>query len=191
MTRRTKKNSSVKLGVTVGVALLAFVYFVSRGRKPAVESEHASLLPETSDTSALESAAHTTAAETNIITLAPPSEVRSGIRIPNQGANKPEAKEAKLMPGFRRVSPDELPPDLRAQLLGPKPELPEDLKAQLEAPPPDLPPDLAAQLAAPPPELPDDIKRALATPPRIVTAEEVNNPNFLGGTVPQQDFRQE
>lgn len=72
-----------------------------------------------------------------------------------------------------------LPPDLQRQLDAPPPQLPDDLKAQLDGPPPELPEDLKAQLNAPPPEIPDDIKRAMQTPPRIVTIDEVNNPDLI------------
>ena len=79
-----------------------------------------------------------------------------------------------------------LPADLQAQLNAPPAELPEDLKRQLNSPPPELPADLKAQLNAPPQELPDDIKKALQIPPRIVSIDEVNNPNGVGRPAPSE-----
>ncbi len=54
--------------------------------------------------------------------------------------------------------PDDLPEDLREQILNP-PDLPDDLKAQLEAASAELPPDII---------------ESLNTPPREVTIDEVN-----------------
>lgn len=80
--------------------------------------------------------------------------------------------------------PNQLPPDLQAQLDASPPELPEDLKKQLALPPQELPEDLKAQLNSPPPELPEDIKKALSIPPRVVTLDEVNNPAGLDENAP-------
>ena len=92
-------------------------------------------------------------------------------------ATETPASSADVGNSSQKPNPDavqELPPDLKDQLLNPPPDLPEDLKAQLNEPPPELPDDLKAQLNAPPPPIPDDIQQSLETPPRFVTEDEVN-----------------
>lgn len=81
-------------------------------------------------------------------------------KVPNDGNT---AVSTSASSGFVSTNPEDLPPDLREQLLHP---------------PTTLPADLEAQLHSGPAEIPEDIKRALSTPPRTVTIDEVNNPNW-------------
>lgn len=103
----------------------------------------------------------------------------SNNQLPNEGTAPKESitpeiagqmmNQAAQGPGeaIRTFDDSELPRNI---------ELPPELEKQLNAPKPELPADLKAQLDAPPPELPEDMKRALMTAPRIVTLDEVNNP---------------
>ncbi len=102
-------------------------------------------------------------------------------------SNIPAAIPADRVVVTQESGTTELPADIQEQLNAQPPELPEDLKRQLNSPPPELPDDLKAQLKAPPPELPDDIKRAMQIPPRLVTIDEVNNPQHLKDSAPQAE----
>jgi len=166
--KRKKQLAFINTFVPILVILVALWYLFGGETKKTVESIVAKPAPTANASSR---------------SVAATSESKQSAGSPSQPA-KPQDDLPAGFPADRVVrtqppSDVSLPPDLQRQLDASPPELPEDLKAQLNAPPPEMPEDLKAQLNAPPPEIPEDIKRAMQTPPRIVTIDEVNDPDFL------------
>ncbi|MCB0359343.1 MAG: hypothetical protein KDD44_06895, partial [Bdellovibrionales bacterium] len=127
-----QKRARFDLIVTVIIAIGALGYFALSGAERN-HSEHSAggekRSADVSSTAAQSSPTGRTQPEPPNASQA----TRANWKLPEpQAAVQP----APLKPngGFRAVTPEELPPDLRAQLEGPPPELPEDLKQQLNSP---------------------------------------------------------
>ncbi len=158
-----------KFNVIIYIALIAgaYFYFVHENKTERLTKETTPPIPESNQPTSGDMAESKDTSTGNIATGRSPGEIPSD-ELPEDIKKAATRTESN--------NPDDLPPDLKAQLNAPPPELPEDLRRQLEMEPQELPPDLKAQLESPPPPIPDDIKRALAIPPRVVSIEEVNTP---------------
>ncbi|MCC6219697.1 MAG: hypothetical protein IT291_00480 [Deltaproteobacteria bacterium] len=169
------KTNEFKIIITAGIVLLAFAYFAYK-REAILPKD---VISANGDKRSDGLGAYGNAEPSRLVNgeagtgAISSSEPQLQAERPTLVPLPPEMEKALNSP------PPELPPDLQAQLNAPPPELPEDLRRQLESPPPPLPADLQAQLEGPPPELPEDIKKALQTPPRVVSIDEVNNPEGL------------
>jgi hypothetical protein len=175
--KRKKSNGNLLVSLCVAVAAVIYFSYRSPGTPPPSTAKvQASAVKPSKSPNAQPEKSITSAVEEQTVRLQAPGAVPQQTRQAEILPPGMPADHVQVTQGAQEVT---LPPDIQAQLDSKPPELPEDLKRQLNSPPPELPEDLKAQLNAPPPELPEDIKRALQTPPRIVSIDEVNNPEKL------------
>jgi len=149
------KNTTKTILVISAIAIVYFLFTLSYSSKEKVVVK-----PQVIDDNNSSVASKSNNTDGSIIDNNFPSDIISNA-VPNI-VEIPSANGEAFDPSSIGIDmnniPDDLPEDLRQQILNP-PEIPDDLKAQLEAVPTDLPPDII---------------ESLGTGPREVTIDEVN-----------------